>query len=109
MSRETLIESKLRRGCKSRRWRCDKLYGNGLPDRLIITTYGIVCFVETKCLGGIVSVQQEVIHEDLRGRGQTVYIPYTKEDVDDIFKELDTLNREERQLFIDLSLKGADI
>lgn len=56
----------------------------GVPDRLLIYN-GITAFVELKAKNGILSKRQKFIINSMRSHGATVFIPYSKVDIDNIF------------------------
>lgn len=63
----------------------------GMPDRIVI---GIdkqnrkhTDFIETKAPGEKPRLLQEIVHDDMRKHGATVFVLSTKEQVDAYFKE----------------------
>lgn len=63
---------------------------SGMPDRLVTLPGERVCWIETKKpSGGRVSVIQKYRHTELREAGQRVEIVWTKEQADDLVRELE--------------------
>lgn len=90
--RESSIESAVVRNAENRGWIAWKLnpaWVAGVPDRILLASRGRVIFVETKTEGGKVSNIQKWIHERLRRLGFRVEIPWTMDDVRDLFDSLD--------------------
>lgn len=56
----------------------------GVPDRIIIGN-GITAFVELKAKNGVLSERQKFVINSMRKHGATVFIPFSKEDIDKIF------------------------
>lgn len=63
----------------------------GVPDRIIIGG-GIIAFVELKTKDGKLSKRQELVINTIRRHGGTVFIPYSREDVDDMILYLKKKN-----------------
>lgn len=59
----------------------------GVPDRIIIG-HGKTAFVELKAADGIISKRQNFVIRSMRKHGALVFIPYSKNDIDEIFKTL---------------------
>lgn len=79
---EKYLERKLVEAVKAVGGMCVKIhnpYYRGLPDRLVILPYGGTCWVELKTLGKKPTKLQLLAHEELRKRGQTVFIIDTEE------------------------------
>jgi len=60
----------------------------GIPDRLLLLPGGVVIFVETKTIGGEVSRKQAWWHRRLRALGFRVEVPWTIEQVDEIYASI---------------------
>lgn len=60
---------------------------NGVPDRILIGN-GKVFFIETKSRNGKLSEMQKVVHRKFLRRGIKVFVPNTREQVDEIIEEL---------------------
>lgn len=56
----------------------------GVPDRILIGNNKTV-FVELKALNGVLSERQKLIHKQIRARGGTVFTPFSKQEIDEIF------------------------
>lgn len=56
----------------------------GVPDRIIIAN-GTTAFVELKAKDGRLSERQKLVIAQIRSHGGTVYVPFSKQDIDDIF------------------------
>ena len=66
---------------------CIKLtsqYQRGLPDRLILTPGGRVCFAEIKTTGKKPAALQRATHERLRALGYQVEVVDTTESLDNL-------------------------
>lgn len=84
--RERDVEAYLVRECEKQGWLCLK-YSDGLsgyPDRMVLTGDGRVAWVETKTEGGALSEVQRYTGAMLRRRGYSVYVPWTKREVDEV-------------------------
>lgn len=74
---EKVLERKLVRSVEERGGMCIKIhnpYHRGLPDRLIVLPDGGVCWVELKSKGKQPTKLQLLAHEELRKRGQEVFV-----------------------------------
>lgn len=90
MQLERDVESHLKKSVKRMGGRCIKLssqHEEGLPDRMVMLPGGKVFFVELKRLGGVLSPMQRVQHKSFKKLGFKVYVPYTKEEIDDLLRE----------------------
>lgn len=89
---ESTVEKHLRKCVGLLGGLCIKLnpFGlRGIPDRLVLIPDGIVLFVELKRpAGGVFEPLQERWHVKLRRMGFTVAVCYTKEQVDNLLKEV---------------------
>lgn len=56
----------------------------GVPDRILIAR-GQTIFIETKSKTGQPSPKQRVIHRRMAKQGVHVYVPHTREEIDEIF------------------------
>jgi len=64
-------------------------YNEGIPDRLVILPKGNIAFTELKRpKGGRLSEMQKYQHKKLRALGCKVYVVKTKEEADEMLKEL---------------------
>lgn len=73
---ESTIEKGLIRECKKLGWFCFKFTSPGrrsVPDRIVITDWGRIFFVELKAPGKVESKNQLREHKKLRNQGCTVY------------------------------------
>jgi hypothetical protein len=70
-------------------WKLNPAWTVGIPDRLVLLPPGRVVFVETKSEDGRVRKKQAWIHEKLRAMGFRVEIPWTTDEVRELFKQLD--------------------
>ena len=73
---EKTVEKALIRECKKVGWLCLKFTSPGrrsVPDRIVITNWGHVFFVELKAPGKVESKNQLREHKKLRAMGCTVY------------------------------------
>lgn len=57
----------------------------GVPDRIIVGN-GLTAFVELKAAKGKLSQRQKLVINDIKRRGGLVFVPYSKEDVDEIIR-----------------------
>lgn len=74
---ESQIEARLAQGVKARGGLCLKFTspGNpGVPDRLVITPKGRICFVELKTENGRLSKIQQWMISEMRRRGVEVFV-----------------------------------
>ncbi len=74
---EKVLEAKLRKEVESHGWLALKLLSQlhrGLPDRLILTEYGIAFFAEIKTTGKKPTKLQKHCHELLRKLGFQVFV-----------------------------------
>lgn len=89
---ESAVESHLRVEAEKAGGMCIKFipdYKRGFPDRILILPGGVLAWVETKRPeGGRVSGAQRVAHEILRRLGQHVYLVFTKEQADELVRQL---------------------
>ena len=77
--RERDIEAKFRAICQSLGWMCIKLMQTsvvGIPDRLVITSRGVMVFVELKSPTGKVSAIQAKTHQLLTRHNALVLVGY---------------------------------
>lgn len=59
----------------------------GVPDRILIG-YGVTAFVELKALDGELSERQKLVISHIRKHGGIVYVPYSKQEILDIFDDI---------------------
>ena len=62
----------------------------GVPDRIIIGN-GITAFVELKDKNGRLSKRQQFVIQSMRNHGAIVYVPFSKEDIDEILTKKDNV------------------
>jgi len=89
--REIKVEDHLREGAEARDGFCLKLNSAwyvGIPDRVLLLPGGLVVFVETKTIGGVVSGKQGWWHRRLRALGFRVEIIWTKQQVDEFYASI---------------------
>lgn len=86
---ENYVEGYLVSQAKANNFLCFKFLSghNGVPDRLLIGN-GKVFFIETKSKTGKPTRLQEAIHKLIRAQGLPVFVPNTREKVDEIFEEM---------------------
>ncbi len=89
---ESEVEGYLRRRVESAGGLCVKFlpdFARGFPDRIVLLPGGILVWVELKRpRGGVLSPTQMVQHTVLRRLGQKVVVVWTKEQADDLIREL---------------------
>ena len=61
---------------------------NGMPDRLILVPNNMCVWVELKTKGGKLEPLQKYMHAKLRVAGQSVYVVWTKAQVDECIEEI---------------------
>lgn len=59
----------------------------GVPDRILIHN-GATVFVELKAKNGVLSERQKLVIQSMRNHGATVFVPFSKEDIDKIFDKI---------------------
>ena len=97
---ESEVEGYLRERVESAGGKCVKFlpdFSRGWPDRILLLPHGILVWVETKRpVGGHVDPAQNVAHVVLRRLGQRVEVVWSKEEADQLLKELTSeLNKKE--------------
>lgn len=86
---EKHIESYLMKCSREIGGECWKWTGTlGVPDRIILLPGGRVIFVEVKQRSGRLSKMQIHIHEKMRKLGMDVRVVWSKEDVDELIREI---------------------
>jgi hypothetical protein len=60
----------------------------GVADRLVVLPQGVVWFVEVKKEGGRLSTLQNIFIAEMQRLQQNVRVVWSKEDVDDLIKEM---------------------
>lgn len=60
----------------------------GVPDRILIHN-GMTVFVELKAKNGVLSERQKFIIQSMRNHGATVFVPFSKADIDAIFMTIE--------------------
>lgn len=92
MTRETSIETHLRKSVKAAGGYCVKLNPLGMvgiPDRLVLLPGGVVVFVECKKpKGGVIAPLQARWKAELERLGFRHKYVFTREDVDRLMEEL---------------------
>lgn len=67
---------------------------NGVPDRIVIgiDRFGVkhTDFIETKAPGEKPRLLQQIVHEEMRDHGATVYVLATKPAIDEYFRKFFT-------------------
>jgi hypothetical protein len=89
MGLESQLELHTTVACKRRRLLTFKLIAvgrRGFPDRIVFFPGGRLIFMELKSPTGQLSVMQVYIHELLTKFGQIVYVPRSKQDINDILE-----------------------
>jgi hypothetical protein len=84
--RERDVETYLVNQCAKRGWLCEKFTSPGkagVPDRLILCPGGYACFAEVKAPGEKPRPLQLCDHQERRALGFCVFIPDTKQAVDE--------------------------
>lgn len=74
----------------------------GVPDRLVITPWGSVVWVEMKQDGGRVSRIQSSMHRRLRNLGQDVRVVYGRQGVDAFVHWMELIMEQQRLIAPDL-------
>jgi hypothetical protein len=59
-----------------------------VADRLVVLPQGVVWFVEVKKEGGRLSTLQNIFIAEMQRLQQNVRVVWSKEDVDDLIKEM---------------------
>ena len=89
---ESEVERYLREQVEKLGGKCIKFipdFSRGFPDRIVILPHGMLVWVETKRpVGGHIDPAQNVQHVLLRRLGQRVDVVWTKEEVDNLLREL---------------------
>lgn len=85
---ESDIERKLVTGIEKLGGECIKIGQDGWPDRLAILPGGSVIWIETKRPDGRVDPLQKWRSAKLRKLGHRVEIPWNKEDVEKLLRDL---------------------
>lgn len=57
---------------------------NHAPDFVVMLPQGVTFWVETKASNGVLRPAQHREHERMRAVGQTVYVPYSIADIDEL-------------------------
>lgn len=89
---ENHVEGYLLKQCEQHQLLCFKFVSpgrNGMPDRVVIGNHRVV-FVETKAPGGKPRKLQLVVHQQMRDHGADVRVISTRQEVDDLIKEITT-------------------
>lgn len=88
---EGYVENYLKKEANKRGFLCMKFTSpgtSGVPDRILIG-HNLTFFVETKSnVGSLRELQKEVIH-DMQKHGATVFVAHTREEVDELFNQLE--------------------
>ena len=90
--RETEIEKYLVKQSKIHGGKCYKFVSpqnSGVPDRILLIK-GYTIFIETKAPNGKPRPLQKKVHQEMREYGALVMVINTKEQVDDLFNDLDS-------------------
>lgn len=97
---EAYVEDYLRKRSKQKEWLCYKWVSpgrSGVPDDIVITDTGLVVFVECKSATGKLSELQKLTIGKLRDHGADVRVVYTREEVDELFEELEEKGKRKRK------------
>ena len=97
---ERHVEDYLRNESKKRNWLCYKFVSPGragVPDDIVITDRGLVTFVECKSESGKLSELQKRTIEKMKEHGAEVSVVYTREEIDELFKELEERGKKKRK------------
>jgi hypothetical protein len=90
--REREVESHLGDAVEKLGGKCVKFVPDlmpGMPDRIIVLPRGVLVWCELKKpKGGKLSSLQKLRHKWLRSMGQEVFVVWTKEQADDLCREL---------------------
>lgn len=86
---EKEIEKYLVKSCADHGWLCIKHGQNGVPDRIIVTTSGVVFWAELKAEGGRPSALQKKYISELQARGQKAGFVYGLSGVKNLIFELE--------------------
>lgn len=88
--RESKIENYLKTEVGKYNGMCLKFTSSvsGVPDRIIILPDNRIYFVELKQEKGRLSKIQKYMHKQFNKRGVPVYVPYSKNDVDEFIEEV---------------------
>lgn len=60
----------------------------GVPDRIVLLPENRIYFVELKNEQGRLSVPQKYLHKKFKRLGIHVYVPYSKNDVDEFIRKV---------------------
>lgn len=88
--RESKIENYLKTEVGKYNGMCLKFTSSvsGVPDRIVILPDNRIYFVELKQEKGRLSKIQKYMHKQFNKRGIPVYVPYSKNDVDEFIEEV---------------------
>lgn len=88
--RESKIENYLKTEVGKYNGMCLKFTSSvsGVPDRIVILPDNRIYFVELKQEKGRLSKIQKYMHKQFNKRGVPVYVPYSKNDVDEFIEEV---------------------
>lgn len=88
--RESKIENYLKTEVGKYNGMCLKFTSSvsGVPDRIVILPDNLIYFVELKQEKGRLSKIQKYMHKQFNKRGVPVYVPYSKNDVDEFIEEV---------------------
>lgn len=88
--RESKIENYLKTEVGKYNGMCLKFTSSvsGVPDRIVILPDNRIYFVELKQEKGRLSKIQKYMHKQFNKRGVPVYVPYSKNDVDEFINEV---------------------
>ena len=88
---EETVELYLKKKAEAKGFLCYKFVSpghNGVPDRIVIGN-GHTVFVETKAPDGVLRKQQAHRIKEMKQRGASVYVAYTREQVDEILETME--------------------
>lgn len=92
---ESTVELYLKQKAEEKGYLCYKFVSpghTGVPDRIVIGN-GKTIFVETKAPNGVLRKKQEITIRRMRQNGATVYVAYSRDQVDSLLLELDAGNQ----------------
>lgn len=100
---EGIVENHLRKECKKRGYLCYKWVSpgqSGVPDDIVIGNSKTI-YVECKSSVGHLSELQKLVCGRIAEQGCDVRIVYTKEDVDVVLAEIDSVKRWKKKEVVD--------
>ena len=85
MRPETILENYLYTKATENNVLCYKFISaeTGVPDRILVGN-NLTVFVELKATNGVLSERQKFVIKSMKKHGAIVFIPYSKQDIDEI-------------------------